>query len=85
MKEQCEACKGYGFIISTVSGSAYVPDGTIEIERCDECSDLKDDVDAIPLARAAGIEVSDDGRVSLKETRRWERIQYGQYGRSWRR
>lgn len=42
----CEACLGQGWLIATVSGSQRVPDGTLEIERCDECEVYKSDAGA---------------------------------------
>lgn len=43
---ECEACRGWGYSVFETSGSARVPDGTLEVQRCDACrgSDPGDDV-----------------------------------------
>ena len=49
---RCKACKGKGWLICTVSGSRRVPDGALEIEKCDDCERYRSDDEAIADPKA---------------------------------
>lgn len=53
--KNCPDCYGLGWCISTVNGSMRVPDGTMEIHKCDTCQVYKWDDGAkhSPQARMA--------------------------------
>lgn len=55
VKEKCTACYDLGWLVCTVYGSERVPEGTLEIEKCDECEQLKSDDEAeqVPEAKIA--------------------------------
>ena len=40
----CESCEDRGWVLSQVSGSRYVPEMMMAVERCDTCMKLADDV-----------------------------------------
>ena len=51
MQEHCEVCNDRGWIDAVVYGSERVPDGTQEVQRCDECMRVSSDEEAQALAK----------------------------------
>lgn len=44
--EPCDSCDNLGWFVAQTQGSSITPDGTLEIERCDDCERFKSDEDA---------------------------------------
>lgn len=58
----CEECSWLGWALFNRNDPAATPHG--EVQRCDNCQTLPLDDDAYLLARQAGLEVDDSGRVT---------------------
>jgi hypothetical protein len=71
---KCEACKGQRWLIFTVDGSMYYPDGALVVQRCDECATLISDHDATRRAHKAGLKCDEWGEVTKKEAKRWMKL-----------
>ena len=48
----CEGCQGRGWLVATMYGSMYAPDGSLAVMKCDECEVFESDEDA---AKACGL------------------------------
>ena len=48
-------CEGRGWALFTTNGSQYVPDGTVTVQKCDECYVYSYDESAAEEATQAGI------------------------------
>jgi len=52
---KCGVCRDVGFLVIRMYGSRYVPDGTVAVQRCDECQSLGSDVAAARIANHIGL------------------------------